>query len=207
MPETTGEVIITSTGIVVFDGKDAFSIVAVRNGDVDASEKEGGALGLKITKLTTFLGNFRQAQEASLKQRGQPIPDPPELMIIADRTTPYRLLVETIYSAKDKAVRVQALPPDRDEARPDYRFREVAALRSPSRYTGSMKLVGERRAIAALVLAFYTLLYVMNALLGAARVRSARSAPLPPATASPSSRWSPATSGPAGSRSASRCSA
>jgi biopolymer transport protein ExbD len=102
MPETTGEVIITSTGIVVFDGKDAFSIVAVRNGDVDPSEKEGGALGLKINKLTTFLGNFRQAQEAALKQRGQPIPDPPELMIIADRTTPYRLLVETIYSAKDK---------------------------------------------------------------------------------------------------------
>jgi biopolymer transport protein ExbD len=102
MPETTGEVIITTTGIVVFDGKDAFSIVAVRNGDVDPSEKEGGALGVKIPKLTSFLGNFRQAQEGELKRRGKPIPDPPELMIIADRTTPYRLLVQVIFSAKDK---------------------------------------------------------------------------------------------------------
>jgi biopolymer transport protein ExbD len=102
MPETTGEVIITTTGIVVFDGKDAFSIVAVRNGDVDPSEKEGGALGVKIPKLTQFLGNFRVAQEAAVKQHGQKPPDIPELMIIADRTTPYRLLVQVIFSAKQK---------------------------------------------------------------------------------------------------------
>ncbi len=101
MPETTGEVIITTTGIVVFDGKDAFSIVAVRNGDVDPSEKEGGALGVKIPKLTQFLGNFRQAQESALKARAKEIPIP-ELMIIADRTTPYRLLVQVIFSAKQK---------------------------------------------------------------------------------------------------------
>jgi len=101
MPETTGEVIITTTGIVVFDGKDAFSIVAVRNGDVDPSEKEGGALGVKIPKLTQFLGNFRQAQENALKARGKDAPVP-ELMIIADRTTPYRLLVQVIFSAKQK---------------------------------------------------------------------------------------------------------
>jgi biopolymer transport protein ExbD len=102
MPETTGEVIVTTTGIVVFDGNNALQIVAVRNGDVDASEKDTGALGVKIPKLTSYLGTFRQIQEAGLKQHGQPIPDPPELMVIADRTTPYRLLVEVIASAKDK---------------------------------------------------------------------------------------------------------
>ena len=104
MPETTGEVIITTQGIVVFDGKDAIPIVAVRNGDVDPSEKEGGALGVKIPKLSNFLGNFRAAQEALLKQQGHAdqIPAIPELMIIADRTTPYRLLVQVIFSAKQK---------------------------------------------------------------------------------------------------------
>jgi biopolymer transport protein ExbD len=102
MPETTGEIIITTTGIVVFDGKDAFSIVAVRNGDVDASEKEGGSIGVKIPKLTAFLGNFKNAQEQAMRQRGKTPPAVPELMIIADRTTPYRLLVQVIYSAKQK---------------------------------------------------------------------------------------------------------
>jgi biopolymer transport protein ExbD len=102
MPETTGEVIITTTGIVVFDGNNALQIVSVQNGDVDASEKDQGALGVRIPKLTNYLGNFRQTQEASLKQHGQAPPDPPEIMVIADRTTPYRLLVAVIASAKDK---------------------------------------------------------------------------------------------------------
>src|SRR5207237_10332175 len=101
IPETNGDGIISTTGIVVFDGKDAFSIVAVRNADVDPTEKEGGAHGIKIPKLTQFLGNFRQAQENALKARGKDAPVP-ELMIIADRTTPYRLLVQVIFSAKQK---------------------------------------------------------------------------------------------------------
>jgi biopolymer transport protein ExbD len=103
MPATSGEIIITTTGIVAFDGTTALQIVSVTNGDVDASEKDQGALGVRIPKLTNYLGNFRAQQEASLKQQGQPIPDPPEIMVIADRTTPYRLLVSVIASAKDKA--------------------------------------------------------------------------------------------------------
>ncbi|MCE9578532.1 MAG: biopolymer transporter ExbD [Deltaproteobacteria bacterium] len=102
MPEVAATVLVTQTGIVVTDGKDAFSIVAVRNGDVDANDKEGGALGVKIPKLSQFLSNYRQSQEAALKRAGKPIPAIPELMIIADRTTPYRLLVQVIYSAKQK---------------------------------------------------------------------------------------------------------
>jgi biopolymer transport protein ExbD len=102
MPEVAATVLVTQTGIVVTDGKDAFSIVAVRNGDVDANDKEGGALGVKIPKLSQFLSNYRQNQEAALKRNGKPIPAIPELMIIADRTTPYRLLVQVIYSAKQK---------------------------------------------------------------------------------------------------------
>ncbi len=101
IPEGAATLIITRTGIVV-EGK---SIVAVANGDVDAAEKEGGSLGVKIPRLTNFLAALRQQEEA--QKRADPSYDPakappPELMIIADRTTPYRLLLQVMYSAKQK---------------------------------------------------------------------------------------------------------
>jgi biopolymer transport protein ExbD len=92
--------VIGTQGIVV-EGK---SIVSVANGDVDASEKEGGALGYKITRLTNYLIALRQQEVMREQNQGidpaaQP---PPELLIIADRSTPYRLLVEVMFSAKVK---------------------------------------------------------------------------------------------------------
>jgi len=101
IPEGAATLIITKTGIVV-EGK---SIVAVNNGDVDAAEKEGGSLGIKIPRLTNFLAALHQEEEA--KRRAEPGYDPakappPELMIIADRTTPYRLLLQVMFSAKQK---------------------------------------------------------------------------------------------------------
>jgi hypothetical protein len=93
--------VITPTGIVV-EGK---SIVSVNNGDVDAAEKEGGQQGIKIPRLTNFLAALH-AQEESIR-RSKPGYDPanaqpPELLVIADRTTPYRLLLEVMFSAKQK---------------------------------------------------------------------------------------------------------
>lgn len=101
IPEGAATLIITRTGIVV-EGK---SIVAVNNGDVDASEKEGGSLGIKIPRLTNFLAQLQQLEES--ERRTKPGYDPatapvPELMIIADRTTPYRLLLQVMFSAKQK---------------------------------------------------------------------------------------------------------
>jgi len=101
LPEGASTLIITRNGIVV-EGK---SIVAVSNGDVDAAEKEGGSLGIKIPRLTNFLAALRGEEEA--KKRLIPGYDPakappPELMIIADRTTPYRLLLQVMFSAKQK---------------------------------------------------------------------------------------------------------
>ena len=101
LPEGASTLIITKNGIVV-EGK---SIVAVSSGQVDAAEKEGGAQGIKIPRLTNFLAALHQQEEA--KKRLQPGYDPakaepPELLIIADRTTPYHLLVEVMYSAKQK---------------------------------------------------------------------------------------------------------
>ena len=77
----------------------------MRNGDVDPSEKEGGALGMKIPRLTNFLAQL--ARRRSSAKRAKPArpgegADRPSCSIIADRTTPYRLLVEVMYSAKQK---------------------------------------------------------------------------------------------------------
>ena len=98
MPEARSTVVITQTGIVV-EGK---TIAAVRDGDVDASDKEGGALGVKIPALTNFLSNLRAVEEQKLRERGKTVPTVPELMILADRHTPYRLLLQVMFSAKQK---------------------------------------------------------------------------------------------------------
>ena len=101
LPEGAATLIITKTGIVV-EGQ---SVVAVSNGDIDPADKEGGSLGIKIPKLTLFLSNLHAAQDA--QHRAQPGYDPakappPELLVIADRVTPYRLLLQVMFSAKQK---------------------------------------------------------------------------------------------------------
>lgn len=98
MPEAASVVIISPEAISVEDQQ----IVAVRGGDVDPSQKEGGALGVAIPRLTKFLAAWRQSSEEEMRRKGETLPDVPELMIIADRTIPYRLLYEVIYSAKQK---------------------------------------------------------------------------------------------------------
>src|SRR5882724_6446478 len=93
LPEGASTVIITRNGVVVSAGKEAKSIVSVSNGDVDAAEKEGGATGIKIPRLTNFLAALHHEEEAARQhQLGyDPATAPaPELLIIADRTTPYR---------------------------------------------------------------------------------------------------------------------
>ncbi|MBK9029812.1 MAG: biopolymer transporter ExbD [Myxococcales bacterium] len=98
MPETSALLIITKTAIVV-EGEE---IVAVRNGDVDPSQKEGGADGRKIPRLSNFLGTLRSLQDQALQKQGKPIAAVPELMIVADRSIPYGLLINVMFSAKQK---------------------------------------------------------------------------------------------------------
>ncbi|HVK74052.1 MAG TPA: biopolymer transporter ExbD [Kofleriaceae bacterium] len=98
LPEAATTLFITKTAIVV----ETEEIVAVRNGDVDASLKEGGADGRKIPRLSSFLGNLRVEHEKVLRKDGKPVPAVPELMIIADRSTPYGLLLSVMFSAKEK---------------------------------------------------------------------------------------------------------
>jgi biopolymer transport protein ExbD len=98
LTEASSTLIITPLGIVV----EGVEVVTVRNGDVDAADKEGGISGRKITKLTSFLQALRVQEEEKRAKDGKPPAAIPELLIIADRTTPYRLLVEVMYSAKQK---------------------------------------------------------------------------------------------------------
>jgi biopolymer transport protein ExbD len=104
LPEGASTVIITKTGVVVSAGKEAKSIVSVSNGDVDPAEKEGGTTGIKIPRLTNFLAALHHEEDAARqRQAGAPSTAPAaELLIIADRTTPYRLLIEVLFSAKQK---------------------------------------------------------------------------------------------------------
>ncbi len=95
--DETTTLVITRNGIVV-EGQ---PIAGVTNGQVDCTAKEGGCLGVKITKLTQFLSSLHAAQLANARGRANFDPDKlSEIMIIADRTTPYRLLVEVMFSAK-----------------------------------------------------------------------------------------------------------
>lgn len=75
-------------------------VVNVKNGDVDASEKKGGALGIQVPKLTRFLAILRSDQENEIRAKGKEPPVKPELLIIADKMTPYKLLFQVIASAR-----------------------------------------------------------------------------------------------------------
>ncbi|RMH39058.1 MAG: hypothetical protein D6689_17760 [Deltaproteobacteria bacterium] len=90
IPEEGTPVFIGTKAILV----DGVPIVAVTNGDVDPSERAEGALGLEITKLTNTLAMHRKAY-ASTEGKG-----PDSLTIIADKSTPYRLLMSVMYSSK-----------------------------------------------------------------------------------------------------------
>jgi len=100
LPEKSWTVVVTPQGIVV----EGHNIVPVVNGDVDSGEKEGGAQGMKIPRLSNYLANLHQEEVRKMRAAGK---DPSkeraaDLLIIADRTTPYRLLLEVMFSAKSK---------------------------------------------------------------------------------------------------------
>ena len=88
--------VITKTGIVV-EGR---AIVAVADGDVDPAEKEGGALGIMVPRLR----DFTKALVAEQAKRPGASPEP-VLAVIADPSTPYRLLLASLFSTKTAGIR------------------------------------------------------------------------------------------------------
>jgi len=93
---TLGTVAVATPTGVVIDGK---AIISVRNGDVDPAEKEGGSMGIKIPRVTAFVEKLLEAQRA--RTPGQPA----GFLLAIDKSLPYRLLVELMFSIKAAGVR------------------------------------------------------------------------------------------------------
>lgn len=92
-PEEAVTVTIAKSAILV-EGE---PIVAVKNGDVDPSEKTQGSFGIEIGRLKTVLEKHQTRIKKIAAYRGT---EPArELTIVADKDIPYRLLVAVIYSA------------------------------------------------------------------------------------------------------------
>jgi biopolymer transport protein ExbD len=96
LPENAVSLTIARESILV-QGR---TVIGVKNGAVDPSEKKDGALGMQIPKLSRLLGAMRRSYDQDLVQRGKQPPKVPELLIIADRSTPYKLLFEVIVSSR-----------------------------------------------------------------------------------------------------------
>lgn len=84
---------ISQSGIIVGPEQ----ILDLRNGLVDPSQKQGGGTGFLITPLYRRMGEIRDDRKAIAAR----FPDHPfegEVLIIADRRTPFRTLAEVIYT-------------------------------------------------------------------------------------------------------------
>jgi hypothetical protein len=79
-------IVVTTRGFVV----DGMEIVGVTDGDVAPTDKENGALGMNIPRLAGIGGKLAAKHVA------------PPLVIAVDKHLPYRLLVETLFSLKQK---------------------------------------------------------------------------------------------------------
>ncbi len=101
IPYSTSEVdmgestpIQISRSAIVVDGE---TILELRNGLVDPSQKQGGGTGFLITPLFREMGRIRDLQKM-IEQRTPSRPFKGEVQIIADKRTPFRTLTEVIYT-------------------------------------------------------------------------------------------------------------
>jgi biopolymer transport protein ExbD len=96
--------ITISASEIVVEGKQALSL---RNGQVDPSQKQGGSNGFLVTPLLNVLQQHRDRLKLiAQSQPGRAFRG--DVQIIADKRTPYRTLVEVLYTmgqAEFKAMR------------------------------------------------------------------------------------------------------
>jgi biopolymer transport protein ExbD len=86
--------VIISSSAVVVEGE---RVIALRNGKVDPSLKQGGGTGWLITPLFNELKQHRDRLKM-IASRNPQRPFRGEVRIIADKRTPFRTLGEVIYS-------------------------------------------------------------------------------------------------------------
>jgi biopolymer transport protein ExbD len=89
-PEDMTTVTVTRSKLLVND-------TAVADVPVDKSQKRGGESGLEIIALLDRLNTVIEDKKQEMKLLGQEFE--PVVTIIADQTTPYRLMTEVMYTA------------------------------------------------------------------------------------------------------------
>ncbi len=92
-PEDMTTITITQSSILVNSKK----AVGVKDGSVDKSQKKGGETGLVITPVFDELTEATNRKKREMKLLGEKYE--PVATIIADQSTPYRLLTEVMYTA------------------------------------------------------------------------------------------------------------
>jgi biopolymer transport protein ExbD len=95
VPDGWPVIVATKNGIVV-EGK---AIASIANGDVDPADKEGGVLGVKITRLADYIKTLGELA----RTKGMPPLDAANVVI--DQALPYRLAIEILYSAKTALIK------------------------------------------------------------------------------------------------------
>jgi biopolymer transport protein ExbD len=92
-PQDTMQITITRKAILVGDKE----VVKIKDGEVDKSHKQGGEKSLNIQPLFDKLTEevSRHKQMAALRKQ----PYEGVATIVSDRTTPYRLVTEVMYTA------------------------------------------------------------------------------------------------------------
>jgi biopolymer transport protein ExbD len=79
--------------VVLVEGE---AVAPINNGKIDPALKRDGENGYYITPLVDILQKVSNKERKVAEMTGRPFDS--ELMIIADRNTPYRLLTEVLYS-------------------------------------------------------------------------------------------------------------
>lgn len=79
--------------VIIVEGN---AVAPVNNGKVDASLKPDGENGYLIQPIVDILNKIANKERRVAEMMGQKFDS--ELMVVADRTTPYRLLTEVLYS-------------------------------------------------------------------------------------------------------------